>query len=120
MSYIVPALVALAAFFAWVVVISRMTNLHLKMRYRVLVFLWAALMMSAPITDLHREHHFESELDAVIAVVRITAFRMGNLVIALWVCRLLAMAYPDRMTLCPVEKSPVNTTAKVAVSTHPT
>ena len=103
MSFIVPTLVSFAAFATWLLVLSRMTNLKIKWYWRLLVLGWMLMMLFAPIMDLNREHKYDSPTMFVSIISRMTVFRLGIVLLAVWIYRLLPMAYPIRAALSSKE-----------------
>lgn len=106
-SFILPVLLAIVAVIAWIVAVGRMTNLGIKYRFRALVLTWAFFAMSMPLVDLNRAHTFDTKMEVYGAVTSCTLLQIGSFGLAVWIYRLLALAYPIRTALSPKEPASV-------------
>lgn len=106
LSFLIPSAIGFVGFGAWLMVVSRMTNLRMKFRQRLAVFVWSLTMLALAVMDVSRMHGYADELEAVSVVLFKSVIRVGWVLVAVWVYVMLGKLYPIRMCLSPKEVTP--------------
>jgi hypothetical protein len=106
LSFLIPSMIGFVGFGAWLMVVSRMTNLRIKFRWRLALFVWSLNLLCLAVMDVSMVHGYASELDVVSLVLFKTVARAGWVGIAVAVYVMLGRLHPIRMCLSPVEESP--------------
>jgi hypothetical protein len=105
-SFIVPALLAFAAFGSCILVVSRMTNLGLPLSYRVLAYVFAVASLALAIDDVTRDHIYASQTDILRAITEKSIVRVCIVLIAAITYTQIGHRYPNRMAASQFEPTP--------------
>jgi hypothetical protein len=128
-SFLIPSALAFIAFVAWMLVVSRMTNLGEPVYKRVLTFIWAMAVLCVAVQDVSRELcvwsgefmgvDIPAEWRATLTVFLRSVIRAGLIVLAVVRYREIGFRHPERMAKSECEPTPVGfaSTAKKITNT---
>lgn len=98
--FLVPCAIGFLAFAQWALVVNRMTNLRLRLRWRLATMAWAVFLLTTVGMDAVKDSH------SVSSVIIKSFARGGHLAVGVVLYVMLARIYPERMAACMYEPTP--------------